>query len=182
MRFTDFLRTTVMLSLAAASVLAVVTLAGVNGNGDDQVLVFALIWWAIAGVIGAWIGRRFVTTQPIAALLANAKTQQTLPELNPGSIVLQRLWPLLLCTALAGAVAFLVPQVPAVGAGFTIILALSWRRQSSAVKAIEDRDGAQFYVERSSLWQPIRLIRSPGFRSNVTEMNGHRGAELGRQA
>jgi len=182
MRFTDFLRTTVMLSLAAASVLALVTLAGVNNSGNDHILLFALIWWVIAGAIGAWIGRRAAASAPIATLLAQARTQQAMPELNPGPIVLQRLWPLLLCTAIAGAVAFLVPQVPAVGAGFTIILALSWRRQSSAVKAIEDRDGAQFYVERSSPWRPIRLIRSPGFRSNLMELNGHRRVGIERQA
>ena len=182
MRFTDFLRTTVMLSLAAASLLALVALAGANNHGNDQVLVFALIWWVIAGAIGGWIGRRSAASQPIAALLANAKTQHMLPELSPRPIVLQRLWPLLLCTVLAGAVAFLVPQVPAVGAGFTIILALAWRRQSSAVKAIEDRDGAQFYVERTSPWQPISLIRSPGFRSNLMELNGHGRVEVGRQA
>jgi hypothetical protein len=171
-----------MLSLAAASLLALVALAGANNTGNGHVALFALGWWLIAGAIGGWIGRRSATSAPIATLLASAKTQQALPELNPGSIVLQRLWPLLLCTALAGAVAFLVPQVPAVGAGFTIILALSWRRQSSAVKAVEDRDGAQFYVERTSPWQPIRLIRSPGFRSNLTEMNGHRRVGIERQA
>jgi hypothetical protein len=65
--------------------------------------------------------------------------------------------------------------VPAVATGFAIIWALGWRRQASAVTAIEERDGARFYVERTSPLQPIRLVRTPGFRSNLFELNGSAG-------
>ncbi len=61
--------------------------------------------------------------------------------------------------------------------GFAIIWALAWRRQASAVTAIEERDGARFYVERTSPLQPIRLVRTPGFRSNLYELNGERGGQ-----
>ena len=44
--------------------------------------------------------------------------------------MLNRLWPLLISTVGAGALAFLVPQVPAIAAGFAIIWALAWRRQA----------------------------------------------------
>jgi hypothetical protein len=98
--------------------------------------------------------------------------QTSLPELNPGRTLLNRLWPLLLSTVGAGALAFTLPQVPAVATGFAIIWALAWRRQSSAVIAIEERDGARFYVERTSPLQPIKLVRTPGFRSNLFELNG----------
>ena len=53
-------------------------------------------------------------------------------------------------------------QVAAVAAGFAIIWALAWRRQDSAVTAIEDRDGFRFYVDRTPPRSPIRLIRTPG--------------------
>jgi hypothetical protein len=43
------------------------------------------------------------------------------------------------------------------------------------VTAIEERDGARFYVERTSPLQPIRLVRTPGFRSNLFELNGTSG-------
>jgi hypothetical protein len=88
---------------------------------------------------------------------------------------LNRLWPLLVSTVGAGALAFVLPQVPAVAAGFAIIWALAWRRQASAVTAIEERDGARFYVERTSPLKPIRLVRTPGFRSNLFELNGSSG-------
>jgi hypothetical protein len=175
MRFPEFLRTTVLISAAAATALAAVTLAGVNGKGSTLVLLLAAGWWLLAALIGLWLGRRASTNPPIAALLANARMQATLPELNPGRTVLNRLWPLLLSTLGAGALAFTLPQVPAVATGFAIIWALAWRRQSSAVVAIEERDGARFYVERTSPLQPIKLVRTPGFRSNLFELNGASG-------
>src|SRR5690349_3473595 len=117
MRFPDFLRTTVLLSAAAATVLAAVTLAGANGNGDSLLVPFAAGWWVIAGLIGIWLGRRASTNPPIASLLASARTQPSLPELNPSRTLLNRLWPLLVSTVGAGALAFVLPQVPAVAAG-----------------------------------------------------------------
>jgi hypothetical protein len=172
MRFPDFLRTTVLISAAAATALAAVTIAGASGSGDSLLVPFAAGWWVIAGVVGAWLGRRGAVSTQIAAVLANARTQPTLPEPGPGRTVLNRLWPLLLCTLGAGALAFVLPQVPAVATGFAIIWALGWRRQASAVTAIEERDGARFYVQRTSPFKPIQLVRTPGFRSNLFELNG----------
>jgi hypothetical protein len=71
--------------------------------------------------------------------------------------------------------------VPAVATGFAIIWALAWRRQSSAVAAIEERDGARFYIERTSPLQPIKLVRTPGFRSNLME-HGRARPTAGRRA
>jgi hypothetical protein len=59
-----------------------------------------------------------------------------------------------------------------VATGFAIIWALAWRRQASAVTAIEERDGARFYIEPTSPLRPIKLARTPGFRSNLLELNG----------
>jgi hypothetical protein len=174
-RFTDFLRTTVLLSAAAASALAAVTLAAAVNSGDDLVVPVAAGWWVVAAGIGIWLGRRANTSSPIASLLASARTRSSLPETNPARTLLNRLWPLLVSTVGAGAVAFVVPQVPAVATGFAVIWALAWRRQAGAVAAIEERDGARFYVERTSPLQPIRLVRTPGFRSNLFELNGSSG-------
>jgi len=172
MRFPEFLRTTVLICAAAATALAAATLAGASGADDDTLVPFAAGWWVLAGAIGIWLGRRASANPPIASLLAGARTQATLPELSPGRTLLNRLWPLLFCTIGAGALAFVLPQVPAVATGFTIIWALSWRRQASAVTAIEERDGARFYVVRTSPLKQIRLVRTPGFRTNLFELNG----------
>lgn len=180
MRFTDFLRTTVLISAAAATALAAVTVAGAENTGDALVVPVGAGWWALAGVIGIWLGRRAETSPPIATLLASARMQSSLPELNPTRTVLNRLWPLLFSTLGAGALSFLFPQVPAVAAGFAVIWALGWRRQSSAVTAIEERDGARFYVLRTSPLRPIKLIRTPGLRSNLFELNGASGRHRAR--
>jgi hypothetical protein len=174
-RFADFLRTTVLASAGAATVLAALTVAGAAGNGNDQIVPFAAAWWVAAALIGIWLGRRAETSPQIASLLASARTQTTLPEVNPARTMLNRLWPLLISTVGACAVAFVVPQVPAVATGFAIIWSLAWRRQASAVRAIEQRDGARFYVDKTSALKPIRLVRTPGFRSNLFELNGASG-------
>jgi hypothetical protein len=174
-RFADFLRMTVLISAAAASALAAVTVAAAAGTGDDVIVPIAAGWWLIAAVIGAWLGRRSETSSPIGSLLASARTQTSLPEVHPGRTLLNRLWPLLISTLGAGALAFIIPQVPAVATGFAIIWALAWRRQASAVTAIEERDGARFYIARTSPLKPIKLVRTPGFRSNLFELNGASG-------
>src|ERR1700740_2598196 len=139
MRFSDFLRTTVLISAAAASALAAVTVAGAAGNGDALVVPVAAGWWVVAGLTGIWLGRGSNASAPIASLLASARTQSSLPEVHSGRVVLNRLWPLLVSTIGAGALAFVLPQVPAVATGFAIIWSLAWRRQASAVTAIEER-------------------------------------------
>jgi hypothetical membrane protein len=162
-RFGDFLKATVLLSAGAATLLATVTVIGITRE-DDGVLVFvAAGWWLVATAIGVVLGRRAETSPPIARLLAGARSQTTLPELAPGSTIVNRLWPLLLSTIGAAGVSLFEPQVAAVAAGFTIIWALAWRRQERAVLAIEERDGVRFYVDRTSPFSPIRLIRTPGF-------------------
>jgi hypothetical protein len=42
---------------------------------------------------------------------------------------------------------------------------LAWRRQDEAVAAIEERDGACFYVLLSSPVRPMALVRTPGFKT-----------------
>ena len=175
MRFADFLRTTVLISAAAASALAAVTVAGAANAGGGLVVPVGAGWWVLAILIGLWIGRRREASAAIADLLARARMQSSLPEVNPARTLLNRLWPLLVCTLGAAALAFVLPQVPAMATGFAIIWALAWRRQPAAVRAIEGRDGARFYVQRTSPFKPIRLVRTPGFRSNLFELNGTSG-------
>jgi hypothetical protein len=171
-RFVDFLRTTVLISAASATALAAVTVAAVASGGQSFVIEVSVGWWVAAGAIGLWLGRRAITSPPIANLLAAARTQASLPEVNPARTVLNRLWPLLLSTLGAAALGFVAPQIPSIATGFAIIWALAWRRQSAAVTAIEERDGARFYIEQTSPLRPIRLVRTPGFRSNLRELDG----------
>ena len=163
MRFGDFLRATVLLSAGSATLLAAFTVIGLSREYDRTLVVFSAFWWGGAVLIGIWLGRRAAASPPIRRLLLNARSQTTLPELRPGLTLINRLWPLLFATLGAGILSVYEPQVSAVASGFSIIWALAWRRQASAVAAIEERDGVRFYIDRMSPLQPIQLIRTPGF-------------------
>jgi hypothetical protein len=165
-RYPDFLRTAVLLFAASATALAIVAIAGARAKDDTTLQYVALAWWATAGAAGAWVGRRQPANRATAKLLADARTTPLLPELQPGTILFNRLWWLLVFTIVAGAVAFLVPQVPAVGGGYALAFALAWRNHSAAVIAVEERDGVRFYVEPNSPFKPTKLLRTPGFRKN----------------
>ncbi len=165
MRFVDFLKSTVLLSAGAATALAAVAALAAASHAETRLVLFSAAWWVLAAAIGSVLGRRAEVSPAIARLLAAARTSTALPEQRPGAIMLNRLWPLLLFTVLAAALTFLAPQTPGIGAGFAIIWALAWRRQHSAVTAIEDRDGVRFYVMRTSPLQPIVLQRTPGFKA-----------------
>ena len=154
-----------LLTAAAATALATVTVLAAGAKAGDPLLPVMVGWWVIAALIGLRLGRRAHTNPPIARLLAGAKASTTLPEHHPSAILLNRLWPLLVFTLLAGGLAFLAPQIPGIAAGFAIIFALAWRRQDAAVGAIEERDGASFYVVRTSPVRPIVLVRTPGFKA-----------------
>ena len=110
----------------------------------------------------------FVATAAVAALVRHLAMMLWYEQLiDPTLAVVQ-----LLLTVAAGVLSFLAPQIPGIAAGFTIIWALAWRRQDAAVEAIEERDGATFYVERTAPHQPIKLVRTPGFRREVITQPG----------
>jgi hypothetical protein len=163
-RFTDFLRTAVLLFGASATVLAVVAIAGATHKDESGLIYFSVGWWVAATVAGIFIGRRHYATSGISHLLAGARSAPVLPEVEPGRVLINRLWTLALLTVVGGGVAFLIPQVPSVGAGYALLMALAWRRQSAAVLAIEQRDGVQFYIEPTGPFEPTKLIRVPGYR------------------
>lgn len=164
MRFVDFLRSSVLLFAGAATALAVVAIAGSAAADTNTPVIFALAWWTVAAVAGLWLGRRMGPTPGIERLLASAKATNTLPEVEPGTVIVSRLWPLGVGTVITGGFAFLVPQPAAIAAGYALAVALTWRRQSSAVQAIEDRDGVRFHVDRSSPFGAPQLVRTPWAR------------------
>jgi hypothetical protein len=164
MRFRDFLRVSVLIYGGAATALAVVSIAGAT-RADTATLVYvAAVWWCVAALAGLWIGRRPQTTEGIATLLADARSTNSLPQLEPGAVIFNRLWPVAVVTVLAGAIGFFFPQVPVVATGFFLLVALLWRRQSSAVEAIEGRDGVEFWFDRTSPFGGPKLLRLPGLR------------------
>lgn len=167
MAFCDLLRMTVLLAAGAATVLAAVTAIVVGTTGDTLTLFVALAWWIIALIGGLFLGRPSQAAEAMQPVLAEARTATAMPEIgNPTRAALARLWPIGAFAVVAGGLGFVLPGVSAVGAGFALAAALMWRSREAAVAAIEERDGVRFYVDRTSPFSPIRLIRTPGFGGN----------------
>jgi hypothetical protein len=172
LRFVDLLKTTVLLSMGAATTLAVLCVAAATADYDEQVVLISAGWWVIAGVLGTVLGRPRTTLPAIGRLLADAKVAKSLPEHRPSAVLANRLWPMVLLVVVAGGLAVVFPQLPGIAAGFFIVWALYWRNQASAVSLVEERDGVTFYVDRTSPVRPVQLVRTHGFRREVPTLNG----------
>ncbi len=164
MRFRDFLRVSVLIYGGAATALAVISVAGATRTDSTTLVYVAAVWWCLAALAGLWIGRRPQMTEGIATLLADARSTNSLPQLEPGAVIFNRLWPVAAISVLAGALGFFLPQVPVVATGLFLLVALLGRRQSSAVAAIEGRDGVEFWFDRTSPLGAPKLLRLPGLR------------------
>jgi hypothetical protein len=175
LRFGDFLKATVLLSAASATLLAALTVIGLGRDtSNDTAAYVCAAWWALSALIGIWLGRRAQTSPPIARLLASARSQTLLPEQHAGRTLINRLWPLLLSTIVAAVASVFFPQVAGIAAGFGVIWALGWRRQEQAVAAIEERDAVRFYVDSTSPLRPMQLVRTPGFGGDFLALGERR--------
>jgi hypothetical protein len=162
MLFCDLLRITVLLIAGVASALGAVTVVIANQDADHTTLIVAGAWWIAAVAIGLFLGRPARAADAMRGALASARTATSLPPDAAGRIALMRLWPIGAFALISAGLAWIWPQVAAVGAGYAILVALAWRRREAAVTAIEERDGVRFYVEPSSALEPVSLVRTPG--------------------
>ena len=162
MLYTDLLRLTVLLVGAMATALGAVGVIAANQDSDTLTLIVAGAWWVIAAAVGLYLGTPERVGAGVSRALAGARVQTTLPPESAGRIAFARLWPLGLLALIAAGVAWIWPQVPVIGAGYAILVALQWRNREPAVTGVEDRDGVRFYVEPSSAFEPNRLVRTPG--------------------
>lgn len=168
MQFKDLLRGTVLLVAVEATGLAAIAGVTINASGDDTLAAVSLGWWLVAIAAGTWLGRPSRTQRALAGPLAAARTTTQLPSESPVRIALARLWPVGVFAILAGAAGPLLPQVPAIAAGFALAVAAAWRNREAAVTAVEERDGVLFYVEYGSAFDPIKLVRTPGLMRGAT--------------
>jgi hypothetical protein len=168
MLFVDLLRITVLLIAGVATALGTVTVIAANQDADYSILVFAGAWWLGAVLIGAFLGRSARAAESMSRALAEARTATSLPTESPARIAFLRLWPVGAFAVICGGLAWLWPQVAAVGTGYAILNALAWRNRERAVVAIEGRDGVRFYVEPTSALQPVKLVRTPGLGRDRT--------------
>jgi hypothetical protein len=168
-RFRDFLRLSVLLFGAAATALAVVSVVGAARAETNTLVYVAGVWWCLATLAGLWLGRRLAATSGIAGLLADAHQANALPDIEPGTVLFNRLWPLIVLALASAVIGFFFPQVPAIATGYCLLVALLWRKQSRAVEAIEGRDGVEFWLDKTSPFGGPQLLRLPGMRKIAPE-------------
>jgi hypothetical protein len=162
MVYAELLRLTVLLTGAMGTALGAVGVIAGNQDGDTTTLIVAGAWWVIAAAIGLYLGAPERAADGVRRALAGARVSTTLPVASPARIAFIRLWPIGLVALVAAAVAWIWPQVPVIGAGYAILVALQWRNREAIVTGVEDRDGVRFYVEPTSVFEPVRLVRTPG--------------------
>jgi hypothetical protein len=167
MPFSDLLRVTVLLTGAEATALAGVTAVASNRDSDTRTLVVAAAWWLIALLVGFYLGRPSRASEALRVVLARARTATSLPSETPARIAFGRLWPIGVTAVAAGVLGVFFPGVSAIAAGYALLVSLAWHSREAAVLAIEQRDGIKFYVVPNSALRPVRLVRSPGLRSDL---------------
>jgi hypothetical protein len=166
MPYTDLLRMTVFVTGAEATVLGAISAISVGGEPSPTTVIVALAWWAIAIILGFWMGRPERAREDMRAPLAKAKMATSLPSQSPTQISIQRLWPIAVTAIIAGGLGLFFPGVAIIGTGYALIVSLAWHTREGAVVAIEERDGVRFYVVPNSALKPIQLVRTPGLRSD----------------
>jgi hypothetical protein len=164
--FTDLLRISVFITGAEATVLGAISAIAVGGEPSSTTVIVALAWWAIAIIIGFWMGRPERARDDMRDPLAKAKTATSMPQEAPTRVALQRLWPVAVTAIIAGGLGLFFPGVAIIGTGYALIVSLAWHTRELAVQAIEERDGVRFFVVPSSALKPIELVRTPGLRSD----------------
>jgi hypothetical protein len=166
MPYTDLLRLTVFLTAGEATALGAISAIAAGREEDSMVVVIAAAWWLISLAIGIYLGRPSRSADGVREALTQARTATSLPEEQGGRIAISRLWPIGLTALAAGVVGIFFPGVAVIGAGYALLVSLAWHNREAAVLAIEERDGVKFYVVPTSALKPIKLVRTPGLRSD----------------
>jgi hypothetical protein len=166
MPYTDLLRVTVFLTGAEATALGAIAVLSAGRADDTTTVLVGAAWWLIALVLGLYLGRPSRAADGVRDVLARARMATSLPEETPARITAARLWPIGLTAILAGALGAVFPGVAAIGAGYALLVSLELRSREAAVLGVEQRDGVKFYVVPTSALRPVKLVRTPGLRSD----------------
>jgi hypothetical protein len=173
MTYTDLLRATVFLTAGEATVLGAIAAIAVAPNAEPLTLLVAMGWWLASLAIGVYLGRPARAAEGVRDALAQAKTATSLPPETPARIALGRLWPIGVTALAAGVLGIFFPGVAIIGAGYALIVSLAWHSHEAAVLGVEQRDGVKFYVVPNSALRPIKLVRTPGLRTDRLHAGAH---------
>lgn len=161
MRYSDFLRASVLLLGSAAIALLIVAASALARDGSSRTAILGGIWITLAMLVGWWLGRKDQVMDSLATLLSRSRPEPVFPKIEPAAVLLGRLWPVLAIVIVAALLTVWFTQLAIAAAGYGLLWAIAWRKQAMAVEAIEDRDAVHFWIVRSSPWHPPKLVRVP---------------------
>jgi hypothetical protein len=164
--YTDLLRITVLLTAAEATALGAITAVAAQRDDDTTTLLVCAVWWAVALIIGLFLGAPSRAGDGVREVLSRARTATSLPPESDARIAIGRLWPIALTAVAAGVAGIFWPGVSAIAAGYALLVSLMWRTQEAAVLGVEEYEGTRFYVLPGSALAPVELVKTAGLMRN----------------
>lgn len=161
MRFSDYLRASVLLVGSAAFALLLVAAGFILREGSASLIAFSAAWIGVSVLIGVWLGRRDQVMESTGHLLSRSRPEPVFPKIEPAALLMSRLWPVLVIAIFAALAAVFYPQLAVAASGCGVIWSLAWRKQAMAVEAIEDRDAVHFWIVKNGTFKPPKLVRVP---------------------
>lgn len=161
MRYTEYLRTSVLLLGTTSIALIVVSAGAISREHDVMLLIFGAAWTVIACAIGVWLGRGNQVMESIRTLLSRSRPEPVFPKIEPAAVLFTRLWPVLVIALGSAAVSWWFPQLAVAAAGYGMLWSIAWRKQALAVEAIEERDAVHFWIVRTAAFRHPKLVRVP---------------------
>lgn len=161
MRFCEYLRTTVMLLATTSIALLVIAISAIVRESSSVLLIFTIVWTVASVAIGMWIGRGGAAMESIRVMLSRSRPEPVFPKIEPGAVLITRLWPVLVIALAAAIASIWFPSLAIATSGYGLIWALSWRKQALAVEAIEERDAVHFWIVRTPVFSRPKLVRVP---------------------
>ena len=159
-----------------------VTVIGVSRELEPLVVYVALGWWVVATAIGVALGAAPRPRRRSPGCWPTARTQTSLPELQPGVTLLNRLWPLLLAHGRRGGPGVL--RAAGGGGGGRLRDHLGARLAPPARRRGRRSRSATACASTSTgrrRCAPIRLVRTPGFGGDFLRARRHCVAPPGLQ-
>jgi hypothetical protein len=161
MRYSEYLRTSVLLLGTTSIALLVVSAEAVQRDGSISLVIFGAGWLCLATLIGVWMGRGSQVMDSIGTLLSRSRPEPIFPKIEAGAVLITRLWPVLVIAVVSAVVSLWFPQLAIAAAGYGLLWAIAWRKQAMAVEAIEERDAVHFWIVRTPPFKQPKLVRVP---------------------
>jgi hypothetical protein len=159
MRYSEYLRTSVLLLGTSSFALLVVAVGQIAREPSVLLLILGSVWIVIACLIGIWLGRGNQVMASIGTLLSRSRPEPIFPKIEPAAVLFTRLWPVLAIVLISAAAAVWLPQLAIAAAGYGLLWSIAWRKQALAVEAIEERDAVHFWIVRTAAFKHPKLVR-----------------------